>query len=65
MNIDFEELRKDLMDYYGTAKEFNPFAEAELEEVENATNSELIYKARSIGVELSNYIVDIPYTRKR
>lgn len=26
MNIDFDELRKDLMDYYGTAKEINPMA---------------------------------------
>lgn len=65
MNIDYEELRQDLMDYYGTAKEFNPLAEVDLIEVENATNSELIYKARSIGIELSNYIDDIPYTKTR
>ena len=65
MNIDYEELRQDLMDYYGTAKEFNPLAAVDLIEVENATNSELIYKARSIGIELSNYIDDIPYTKTR
>jgi len=65
MNIDFDELRKDLMDYYGTAKEINPMAIMDLIDIEKATDSELIMKARLLGVDLSNYEDDYPKTRRR
>lgn len=46
MEIDIEKLRKDLIDYYGTAM-FNasPLAIIELTKVENASPQELINKA--------------------
>ena len=38
MNIDFEKLREDLKDYYGTAMSFMPMAVVELSQVERASN---------------------------
>lgn len=53
MNI--AELRKDLMDYFGTAMSFMPIAMMELSKVENASESELIKIAKDNGFDLSKY----------
>lgn len=55
MNIDFEKLREDLKDYYGTAMSFMPMAVIELSEVERASNQKLIELALKNNFDLSDY----------
>ena len=54
--IDYEKLRNDLIDYYGTAS-YNgfPMAIIELSNVENASNDELINIALNNNINLNNY----------
>lgn len=54
--IDYDKLRKDLIDYYGTAS-YNgfPMAIIELTNVENASNDELINIALNNNINLNNY----------
>lgn len=56
MEIDIEKLRKDLIDYYGTAM-FNasPLAIIELTKVENASPQELINIALKNNIDLTKY----------
>lgn len=56
MEIDIEKLRKDLIDYYGTAM-FNasPLAITELSKVENASPQELINIALKNNFDLTEY----------
>lgn len=58
-SIDIERLRKDIMDYYGTAI-FNgfPMAVTDLGEVSNASPEELIKLAREKGIDLTKYKLD-------
>ena len=55
--IDFERLREDLVDYFGTAM-FNgfPMAVVDVTQVEIASNEQLIQIAQSNGFNLNNYI---------
>jgi hypothetical protein len=53
--IDLELLRKDLMDYFGTAMEACPIAVMELSDVERASDEELICLARKNGLDLRKY----------
>lgn len=57
--IDYEKLREDLIDYYGTAS-YNgfPMAIIELSNVENANNEELINIAIKNNFNLNNYKKD-------
>ena len=55
MNIDFEKLREDLKDYYGTAMSFMPMAVVELSQVEKASNQKLIELALKNNFDLSDY----------
>ena len=56
MNIDYERLRKDLIDYFGTAMTIAfPIAMLELLKIEHATNEELIKIAIEKGFDLNNY----------
>ena len=54
--IDTDRLRRDLMDYYGTAM-FNgfPMAVFDLSRIERASDEELIEIALNNGVELGEY----------
>ena len=56
MEIDFETLRRDLIDYYGTAAT-NGFTMAiiEISNIENASNEQLIKIAIQIGLDLDKY----------
>lgn len=56
VNIDYDKLRKDLIDYFGTAMSFNPIALMELSEVEHCSNQKLIEIARKNGFNLPKYI---------
>ncbi len=55
-NIDYEKLRKDLMDYFGSIM-FSAFPAAisDLSDVEIASESELIDIAQKNGFDLSDY----------
>ena len=57
MNINVEKLRKDLIDYFGTAMSFMPIAVMEISRVEKATKEELIKIAKENGFDLSKYEV--------
>lgn len=54
--IDYERLRNDLIDYFGTAMTYYPVAVIELSEVERATDSKLEQIAIQNGFNLNNYI---------
>ena len=56
MEIDFETLRRDLIDYYGTAATNGfPMAIIEISNIENASNEQLIKIAIQIGLDLDKY----------
>ena len=55
--MDFERLRDDLRDYFGTAMQFFPAAVIDLSEVDTASNEKLIDIASSCGFDLSEYEV--------
>ncbi|MBQ1812976.1 MAG: hypothetical protein II119_03390 [Bacilli bacterium] len=55
MIIDGDKLKRDLMDYYGSATPFYPAAFLDVSRVENATPEELLDIANSNNVDLSSY----------
>lgn len=56
--INIEELRKDLINYFGTATQMYPVAMMELSQVETASEEELINIAIKNGFDLDNYITN-------
>ena len=58
MNIDIEKLRRDLIDYFGTAmaRGFG-MAVMDLSKVERASDEELINIALDCGFDLNDYVV--------
>jgi hypothetical protein len=58
IELDIDELRKDLIDYYGTAINQNPVAVIELSIVEKASPEQLIYIAINNGFDLNNYRIE-------
>ena len=58
ITINTDKLRKDLIDYYGTATSFNPLAYQELIRIERAANEELINIAIKNNINLNDYIID-------
>ena len=57
--MDYERLREDLIDYFGTAMKYNPMAVIELSEVQSASNERLLQIARKNNFDLSNYSIKI------
>lgn len=59
MNLDFEQLRQDLIEYFGTSM-FNasPLAIVELTKVQNATSEELIKIAKNNNFDISKYQIN-------
>lgn len=53
MNVEL--LRKDLINYFGTAMKFMQMAMMEIEKIENADEDELIKIAKENGFDLSKY----------
>ena len=54
--IDYEKLRKDLIDYFGTAMSINPMAIMDLSRVESASDYELVEIAKRNNFDLNKYI---------
>ena len=58
MNIDYESLRRDLIDYFGTAMASGfGMAVMDLSRVERASDEELINIALDCGFDLNDYVV--------
>ena len=55
MDIDYEKLREELVDYFGGAMGLFPVAIMDVVKVESASNLELIEIARQNGFDLSDY----------
>ena len=55
MNIDYESLRDDLIDYFGAACPFYPIALIDIIKVEKASDEELVNIAINNGFNLSDY----------
>ena len=55
MNIDYEKLKEDLIDYFGSAMGLFPMAIIDVTRVESASNLELLELAKQNGFDLSNY----------
>ena len=53
--IDYEKLRNDLIDYFGTAMTFNPMAMVDLLRVQNASDEELVDIALKNNFDLNRY----------
>ncbi len=62
MDIDYEKLRSDLMDYFGSAMFSGlPMAIIDLSDVETASNDELIKIAKKNKFDLSKYQIETNY----
>ena len=59
MNINYDRLRKDLVEYFGTALISNPCAIFELNKVQNASELELKKIAIKNGFNLSDYDIRV------
>ena len=57
MSIDYDKLRRDLVEYFGTALKYNPCAIFEVNKVQNATELELKNIAVRNGFRLSDYVI--------
>lgn len=55
MEIDFDKLREDLIDYFGSAMGMFPMAVMDVSKVERASKQELIKIAQQNGFDLRKY----------
>lgn len=55
ITIDIDSLRSDLVDYFGTAKEYYPAATIDLVKVEHASDEEIVRTAINNGFNLYDY----------
>ena len=58
MNIDYEKLRQDLIDYFGSAMGLFQVAVMDVTIVENASNAELLEIANKNGFDLRDYEIE-------
>lgn len=63
MEFDYDKLRNDLIEYYGTASIYNPMAIYDIELIERASGNELLSIAQNNGFNLNNYIKSKSYKR--
>ena len=59
MNYDYDRLRRDLVEYFGSALAFNPMAIMDLNKVQNASNIELEEIARKNKIALTDYVINV------
>lgn len=63
MDINFELLRDDLINYFGCAVEYQPLAIIDIARVEKADYNELIMIARQNKIDLNQYKKSKTYRR--
>ena len=56
MEIDFERLRHDLLDYFGSATPFFTIAMADVIRIEKASDIELLNIINETDLDINNYI---------
>ncbi len=56
--IDVDRLRKDLIEYFGTAMSYNPVAMMDLIKIEKATDQEIINIALNNNINLNDYVIN-------
>lgn len=61
--VNIEKLRKDLIDYFGTAMNYSPLAIMNLTEVENSNSDKLIQIALKNNFDLNDYIENNIYRK--
>lgn len=61
MIIDVDDLRRDLVNYFGTASFYNPVAMMDVIDVERASDEEVVEIALRNGFDLSKYEVEESY----
>ncbi len=59
MEIDILSLKKDLLDYFGTASSYNPIAIMNIVEVEQASPLKLIEIAKNNNFDLNKYYIKV------
>ena len=59
MEIDILSLKKDLLDYFGTASSYNPVAIMNIVEVEQASPLKLIEIAKNNNFDLNKYCIKV------
>ena len=59
MEIDIQSLKKDLLDYFGTASSYNPVAIMNIIEVEQASPLKLIEIAQNNNFDLNKYCIKV------
>ena len=59
MEIDIQSLKKDLLDYFGTASSYNPTAIMNIVEVEQASPLKLIEISKNNNFDLNKYCVKV------
>ena len=59
MNYDYERLRKDLVEYFGSALAYNPMAIMDVHKAQNASNKELEEIARKNKIALTDYVISV------
>jgi len=64
MIIDSDNLREDLIDYFGSAMQVNPVAMMDLINVEKASDAEVVNIAINNGFNLSDYDSSNDFPRK-
>lgn len=57
ITIDVDELRADLVNYFGTATSYNPLAMVDLIKVEKASDEEIVQIALKNGFDIRKYEV--------
>ena len=58
--LDYERLRNDLMNYYGTAMMSGfPMAVIDLSKIQNASDEELIKIANDNKIDLEDYVIKV------
>ena len=55
ITIDVDRLRKDLINYYGTAREFIPAATGDLINIENLSDKKIVEIAIENGINIWDY----------
>lgn len=56
--LDYERLRGDLINYYGTAMQYFPIAVMEVSKVKNASEEGVLDMAEKAGFDINDYIWD-------
>lgn len=55
--MNYEKLREDLIDYFGSASSFMPLSLMEVVRIESADSEEIVKIAQNNGIDLNKYFI--------